>query len=55
MESAISETMRLVEVGFKDFEARYRKDNSLSPLVEEPKSDDKATKKDEPTTISQQA
>ncbi len=33
VEDAISETMRLVEVGFKNFEAQYRKDNGL-PAVE---------------------
>jgi len=37
VEDAISETMRLVEVGFRNFENQYRKDNGLAPVVEEPK------------------
>lgn len=33
VEDAISETMRLVEVGFKSFEDQYRKENGIAPVV----------------------
>lgn len=33
VEDAISETMRLVEVGFKNFEDQYRKENGIAPVV----------------------